>query len=87
VFTLTDGRRLGCPPSFARSPQTVYSLEHAAACKRLAPFRIPLSWRWVLASLQWARGCLTGRGLKVLGGPSLGMSNGPDGPIGELDVA
>ena len=86
VFTLTDGRRLGCPPSFARSPQTVYSLEHAAGCRRLAPFRIPLSWRPVLAALERARGCLTGRGLKVLGGPSLGMSSGSGGPIGELDV-
>jgi hypothetical protein len=87
VFTLTDGRRLSCPDSFAHSIQTAYSLEHSRACKPLRPLAIPASWRAVFAAIEKTRLCLTSRGLRVLGGPSLGINNGPDGPIGELDVA
>ena len=87
VYVLSDGRRLRCPPAFARAAQTVISLERATACSRLSPIAIPASWRRVFVQIGKVRACLTSRGLRVTGGPSLGTPrNGPDTPIGELIV-
>jgi hypothetical protein len=87
VYVLSDGRRFRCPPAFARAAQTVNSLERATACSRLSPIAIPASWRRVFVQIGKVRSCLTSRGLRVTGGPSLGTPrNGPDTPIGELIV-
>ncbi len=53
----------------------------------LRPLAIPASWRPVIAAIAHARSCLTGHGLQVTGGPSLGSQRGADIPIGELEIA
>lgn len=87
VFVLTDGRRFGCPLSFGHGTQTPDSLARAKACHMLRPLAIPASWRPVIAAIARARSCLTGHGLQVTGGPSLGSSRSADTPIGELEIA
>lgn len=87
VFVLGDGRRLPCPPAYARAVQSADTLEHAKACTRLRPLAIPASWRPVLAALQKAGSCLTRQGWRVSGGPSLGDPyRRAETPIGELQV-
>jgi hypothetical protein len=87
VFVLTDGRRFSCPQSLSAGRPTVSSLEHAKACTRLTPIRIPASWRPVFALIENVRSCLSSRGLRVLGGPVLGApAEGPQTPLGELIV-
>jgi hypothetical protein len=88
VYVLSDGRRFRCPLAFSRSPQSVHTLEHAPACRRLSSLVIPVSRRRVFAAIEKVRSCLASRGLRVTGGPSLGAPRySPVAPIGELVVA
>jgi hypothetical protein len=85
VLVLSDGTRFRCPQDFAHMVGD--TLQLAGTCRRLAPVAIPLSWRVVLAALARTRSCLTSRGLRVAGGPSLGLpSNSPQTPLGELSI-
>jgi hypothetical protein len=85
VLVLSDGTRFRCPQDFAHMVGD--TLQLAGTCRRLAPVAVPLSWRVVLAALARMRSCLTSRGLRVAGGPSLGLpSNSPQTPLGELSI-
>lgn len=87
VFTLSDGRRFSCPDALTRTTQTAAGLEHAKACTRLTSLPIPASSRPIFAALERVRSCLTSRGLRVVGGPIIGLgATTPDTPLGELIV-
>jgi hypothetical protein len=88
VFVLSDGTRLRCPQTFGHVVSGTETLELTSACRRLRPLAIPLSWRVVFSALATARSCLANEGLKVAGGPSLGLpGDSPQTPIGELSIA
>jgi hypothetical protein len=87
VFVLSDGRRFSCPQAFERTTPSAYTLEHAKACKRLTPLVIPASWRPVFAAIEKARSCLANQGMRVSGGPELGVARtSQETPIGELFI-
>jgi hypothetical protein len=88
VFVLSDGARVRCPQAFGHVVSGTETLELTAACRRLRPLAIPLSWRVVFSALARARSCLANEGLKVAGGPNLGLpSDSSQTPIGELSIA
>ena len=85
VFVLGDGTRFSCPPSFARTLQTADTLEHATACKRVAPLAIPVAWQPVVHQIQTTGTCIAGHGFQVSGSPLLGQTDREEAsPIGEL---
>jgi hypothetical protein len=85
VYVVSDGRRFHCAGAPSASAPSVDVL--ARICTRMTPIAIPPAWRRVFATLDRVRACLTGHGLRVTGGPALGMPRtGPDTPIGELVV-
>ena len=87
VFVLGDGSRFSCPPTFARTLQSADTLEHARACTRLRSLAIPAPWQPVVVQIRKVATCLSGAGLQVSGGPSLGVAHrDPSSPVGELTV-
>lgn len=85
-FMLSDGRRFRCSGTeFSRSRPTPSALEHARGCVALAPLVIPASERAVITALESVRTCMTGKGLRVSGGPVF-PEQSPTSADGELIV-
>lgn len=85
VFTLTDGSRFRCPPSFARNPPSVATLRHARACRRIASLLVPPYARAIFRRMNAARACLAARGFRVSGGPAF-PQQAPGAALGEVVI-
>lgn len=85
VFVLEDGRRFRCPLRFGDRATLSASVQHSKACVALAALVIPARSRVLFATIAKTRACLSGRGLRVTGGPVF-PAQGSDSADGELIV-
>ena len=81
-FVLSDGRQFRCP-SQPKAPPNATDLR-AAGCVKLPSLKVSAAQRSTFAAVYAASRCLTGRGLRVAGGPILPAH--PQTPDGELVV-
>ena len=77
VLVLSDGQQFRCPTAFEGQTPIAHELERAKGCVRLASLTLSPAVRSMTTTLDVARGCLTRKGLRVLGGPVL-----PPNPAG-----
>lgn len=82
TFVLSDGERFSCGQPFKGPSPTAAQLERSG-CRRLASLKLSRPELALIARLDGARTCLTGKGLRASGGPVLQNPSGP-APGGEL---
>ncbi len=86
TFVLADGRRFSCPERFAHAVQTASALEHATACRAIAPVRVGAAVRRVTAAIESAQACLRLHHVRAIGNAALPPLAEPNSPDGELIV-
>ncbi len=85
VIELGSGGRYQCPMSVAQSfGADGGDAATNSACKKVAPPRIPASWRPTLRRLAAVKACLKRAGIVAVGGALAGFESYPDTPIGAL---
>jgi hypothetical protein len=88
VIELGSGGRYQCPMSVAQSFGADGSdAATNSACKKVAPPRIPASWRPTLRRLAAVKACLKRAGIASGGGSLAGFESHRDTPIGGLLMA
>ena len=85
VIELGSGGRYQCPMWVAQSfGADAGNAATNSACKKVAPPRIPASWRPTLRRLAAVKTCLKRAGIVAAGGSSAGFESHPDTPTGAL---
>jgi hypothetical protein len=88
VIELGSGGRYQCPASVAQSfGADGGDAATDSSCKKVAPPKVPASWRPTLRRLAAVNRCLKRAGILASGGPLPGFESYPDTPIGTLLTA
>ena len=84
VYVVADGRRFRCPARFAHAVQTVSSLQHSPACRRIAALHLSGAVRRVTAAIESTQACLMSHRVRAIGNAVLPPLADPSSPDGEL---
>jgi hypothetical protein len=80
-----SGGRYECPTSVAQSiGANAADAATNSSCKKLAPPKVPASWRPTLQRLAAVKACLKRAGIVAEGGSLAGFQSYPDTPVGTL---